>query len=291
MSEIATGQVRANGIDFHFLEQGDGPLMLCLHGFPDHAPTFRHQLAGFAAQGYRVVAPYMRGYAPTGPAPDGVYRTAALAQDALALIDALGGAPAVLIGHDWGATAAYGAALFAPEKVRRLITMAVPYGTGMAKALLTDPDQQRRSWYMGYFQMYFAEAAVAANDFAFIARLWRDWSPGYEMPADDWAALRATFAGDGVVAAALQYYRQTFSGVPAEGELATLQARIGREAIGVPALYLHGADDGCIAPGLEGDMAALFPKGLEKQVVANAGHFLHLEQPETVNRLIGDFIG
>ena len=95
---------------------GEGPLALCLHGFPDHAHSFRFQLPALAAAGYRVVAPFLRGYAPTEVPNDGPYQAAALAQDAVALIDALGQGQAVLIGHDWGAVAAHGAAIVAPEK-------------------------------------------------------------------------------------------------------------------------------------------------------------------------------
>ena len=100
---VKTRVVRASGIDFHVLEMGSGPLALCLHGFPDTAHSFRHQMPMLADAGFHVVAPFMRGYAPTGAAPDGRYKIAALAEDALALIDALGASDAILFGHDWGA--------------------------------------------------------------------------------------------------------------------------------------------------------------------------------------------
>ena len=106
MAEALQTTVQANGLTFHCLEMGEGPLALCLHGFPDHARSFRHQLPALADAGYRAVAPYLRGYAPTDVPPNGPYQAAALAQDTVALIDALGGQCEVLIGHDWGAVAA-----------------------------------------------------------------------------------------------------------------------------------------------------------------------------------------
>src|SRR5271169_1107259 len=106
-----TRVVRASGIDFHLLEMGTGPLVLCLHGFPDTAHSFRYQMPMLADAGYHVVAPFMRGYAPTGAAQDGRYDIGALGEDALALIDALGASDAIIFGHDWGATAAYEAAV------------------------------------------------------------------------------------------------------------------------------------------------------------------------------------
>src|SRR5512136_420172 len=105
MAGFRRGTVRANGVRFATLEAGDGPLVLCLHGFPDHARSFRHQLPVLAAAGYRAVAPFMRGYAPTESPPEGSYHTAALAEDVLALIDALGYSQAYVFGHDWGALA------------------------------------------------------------------------------------------------------------------------------------------------------------------------------------------
>ena len=111
--EISEGRIEANGLLFGYLEAGPagGPLALCLHGFPDSAWTWRHLLPELAGAGYRAVAPFMRGYAPTEVPEDGRYQTGALVADAVALHEALGGdGRAVLIGHDWGAMAAYGAA-------------------------------------------------------------------------------------------------------------------------------------------------------------------------------------
>jgi pimeloyl-ACP methyl ester carboxylesterase len=238
-----------------------------------------------------VVAPFMRGYAPTGPAPDGAYQTAALAQDAVALIDTLGGGEAAVIGHDWGAMAAYGAALFAPDKVTRLVTMAVPYGDGFRQTLATDYAQQKRSWYMFFFQLPLADAAFAHDGYAMVERLWRDWSPGYTPEPQAMAALKQTFGKPGVATAALDYYRCTFNPARQRPELAERQRQMLRTPIAVPTLYLHGADDGCIGPEVAGDMTKLFPAGLRRAVVAGAGHFLHLEQPQAVNRLIAAFLG
>lgn len=290
MTEFRRGEVRANGIRFATLEAGDGPLVLCLHGFPDHARSFRHQLPALAAAGFRAVAPYMRGYAPSEVPEDGPYQSAALAHDARALIEALGYREAAVFGHDWGAVAAYGAAILAPERVTRLVTAAVPHGPALASAFLTSYDQQRRSWYMFFFQTPLAEMAVAHDDFRFLERLWADWSPGWTLPAEEMAALKDTFRQPGVVAAALAYYRQTLDPLRQRPELADVQQRLLSEAVTVPTLYLHGARDGCIGLELMDGMAALFPAGLETVVVPDAGHFLHQEQPQAVNAKLLEFL-
>ncbi|MGY8638536.1 alpha/beta hydrolase [Bradyrhizobium sp. 14AA] len=278
--EIRKRAVRANGLEFPVLEVGDGPLVLCLHGFPDHAQSWIHVLGRLAQEGYRAVAPALRGFWAGGAAPDGSYRAAAIGQDVLALIEALGAEQAYVIGHDFGARAAYSAASLDASRIRKLVGLAVPYGKGLSQAFLADGDQQRRSWYMFFFHTRFAEPAVQLNDFAFLDRLWREWSPGYKMPASDRTALIDTFRQPGVVPQTLAYYRQLFT-PPPEAEAQALEGRA-NGPIAVPALYLHGEEDGCMSARLSDDMAAAFTKGFERVVMPGVGHFLHLENAEAV---------
>lgn len=290
MDEFRSGQVRANGLRFALLEAGDGPLVLCLHGFPDHARSFRHQLPALAAAGFRAVAPFMRGYAPTDAAADGNYQSATLAQDAVALIEALGYQQAAVFGHDWGAVAAYGAAVLAPERVPRLITAAVPYGVAVPTAFMTNYDQQRRSWYMFFFQTPFADIAVPHDDLRFLERLWRDWSPGWAFPTEEMEALKATFRQPGVVAAALGYYRCTLNPANQDPALAEIQDRISASPVLAPTLFFHGARDGCIGTELLDGMDQLFPNGLEQVIVPDAGHFVHQERPDVINPKLLEFL-
>jgi pimeloyl-ACP methyl ester carboxylesterase len=282
--------VSANGIDFHALELGEGPLVLCLHGFPDTADNWLYQFGPLAEAGYCVVAPYMRGYGPTGAAPGGYYQTAALGRDGVALIEALGAEDAVVFGHDWGALAAYATALAAPERVHRLVAAAVPYGPQVAGAFLTDYAQQKRSWYIFFFQSPLADMAVAHDDLRFIRNLWKDWSPGYEAPEEVIGAVIETLSQPGVLEAAIGYYRCMFDPARQDPALAAEQLRQGVEPITVPTLYLHGADDGCMGAYLGQGMEAMFPAGLTTRIVENAGHFLQLEQPGIVNRAVLDFL-
>lgn len=287
---------QANGVDFAYLEDGppDGPLALCLHGFPDHAPTFEALLADLAAAGFHAVAPWMRGYAPTAVPPDGRYQCGVLALDALALADALAGdREAVLVGHDWGAVCAYPACAHRPDRFSRLVTLAVPHHLVMAARVLSMPAQLKRWWYMFYFEHPTAEAAVEAKDFAFIDFLWRDWSPGYTPPAGYLRALKDTLGSPGSLGAALGYYRHL--GNPAHHDPALAEAESASASpVPVPTLYLHGADDGCIGAELvvpvPEELPMLFPKGIEVEVLPGAGHFLHLERPEVMNRRIVEFL-
>jgi pimeloyl-ACP methyl ester carboxylesterase len=177
---VRTGRVIANGIEFGVLEVGNGPLALCLHGFPDSAHSWRHLLPELARAGFRAVAPFMRGYAPTALAVDGCYQLGALVADAVALHDVLGGdEQAVLIGNDWGAETGYGAAALAPERWRKLVTIAVPPAALDAR-IFSDYQQLKRFFYVFFMKTARAEAVIAAGDMAFLDRLWEDWSPGYD---------------------------------------------------------------------------------------------------------------
>ena len=282
--------IDANGITFSAIEAGEGPLVLLLHGFPDHNRSWEPLIETLANAGWHAVAPAMRGYAPTEPAPDGCYQAWATGSDAVALIKALGHDSAVLIGHDWGAAAAYAAARQSPESISKLITMSVPHGPQLGTSFITNGDQQRRSWYMFFFQTPFAEPAVQHANFAFIDRLWDEWSPGYVAPAANRAALKQMFASEGVLGNTLAYYRQTFSPTPDHPEWAARRAE-SSGPIAVPTLYLHGADDGCIGPEISEGMEPSFPSGLRRVVIPDAGHFLHVEQPGVVAEHVTTFLG
>ena len=275
--------------DFAYLALGDrGPLALCLHGFPDTAHTWRHLLPMLAERGYRAVAPFMRGYAPTSLAADGVYQTGALARDANQLHEALGGdGDAVIIGHDWGAMATHGAAGAEPDRWRRVVTMAVPPGSLLAGAFVNDVEQIKRSWYMFFLLHPLADLVVPSNDFAFIERLWADWSPGYDASVDV-AHLRASLAEPENLHAAIGYYRATLGDGPRDERYAAEQNAT-MKIPSQPTLYLHGRNDGCVGANLIADADSVYPEHVVTHVIDDAGHFLHLEQPTEVNRLITDF--
>lgn len=287
-------RLTANGIDFAYLEAGspDGPLALCLHGFPDHAPTWQHLLPVLADAGYHAVAPWMRGYSPTGLAPDGNYQVASLALDALAIADALAkDGDAVVIGHDWGAIAAHTAVGHRPDRFSKLVTLAVPHPAALGSAFLS-PEQLKRSFYMFVFQTPFAEMVVPHNDFALIDFLWHTWSPGHVPDAAFMRALKDTLSTPGSTDAAIGYYRAMLGTTPGDPTLDAVSAA-GSGAMQVPTLYLHGADDGCMGVELvhEDELRPFFPAGLEVDIVPASGHFLHLDQPEAVDRRVLTFLG
>lgn len=286
---ITDGRITANDLEFGFLEAGSGPLALCLHGFPDSAHTWRHLLPALADAGYRAVAPFLRGYAPSEVPEDGRYQTAVLGLDACALHDALGGdGEAVIIGHDWGAMATYIAANHEPQRWSKVVTMAVPPAGAVAGGFLSYA-QLKRSWYMFFFQHPFADMVVPMDDLAFIDGLWADWSPGYDA-SEDLPHVKDCLRDPANLAAALGYYRATLGGVGVDPALDGVQAK-GGETTTQPTLYLHGSTDGCMGIDVAAGAGAFLPApGSRMEVVEEAGHFLHVERPDHVNRLVIDFL-
>ncbi len=276
-------RLTANGIEFGLLVDGpeDGDLALCLHGFPDSAWTWRHLAPALAARGFRAVAPYLRGYAPTSLAPDGDYTMAALASDANALHELLGdGRPGVVVGHDWGAAAAYTAVAAEPDRWRQAVALSVPL-TGARALDLFCHEQMRRSWYSFLFQLPVAERIASEGDFAIVDRLWADWSPGYEG-TEDIRRAKDCLRGPGNLAAAIEYYRQTPSELRPEASASP--------EIVTPLLYIHGANDGCIGVDVVRAARESFPPAASIEILDWAGHFLQLERPEAVERLVLDFL-
>ena len=192
--------VTANGVRFAYLEEGTGPLVLLVHGFPDTAYTWDATLTAVAAAGYRAVAPFTRGYAPTEIPADGKYDTDTLGRNVLALIEAL---RAVVVGHDWGASGAYAAAGLGPEKVRLLVTLAIPH----PRSIRPTPALMWKVRHFVTLRRKHAAANLRANDFAMVDKLVARWSPAWDVPAGETRRVKAAFAEPGCVEAALGYYR------------------------------------------------------------------------------------
>ncbi|OYV64385.1 MAG: hypothetical protein B7X07_06555 [Actinobacteria bacterium 21-64-8] len=263
----------------------DGPLALCLHGFPDSPFTFRHLAPRLVERGYRVATPWLRGYAPSSTSRSNNYRLSALAGDANELHQRLGADErALIVGHDWGAAIAYGACALEPSYWSKCVAMAVPPVQVFAPALFRF-DQARRSWYMWFFHNPLVDGVVAADEFNFFTELWRSWSPRYD-PSDDLVHVRRALATSESLGAALAYYRSMF--LPAD-DGGVLSAALAKRAT-VPTLYVHGDEDGCVGvevvDGVEEHLAA----NSRVTVLAHVGHFAHLEAPDVLWREVDAFL-
>lgn len=273
MKRTTVHRARLRNIELAYLEMGHGPLVLCVHGFPDTAYSFLPVMRRLSKAGYRVVAPFLRGYLPSDLAPDGDYRITTVADDLLALIDALGAGRAYLVGHDWGAVATYIAATKSPDKVVATVTAAVPH---LRRFLLRPTARQLyRSRYIGFFQLpRWPEHRVAEDDFTWLRALVREWSPRWGFTDRDLAPIIASLSVPEYRKAALAYYRSLPKTVAAPSHWGLLT-----RPMPVPAKVIAGVDDGCIGVEMFEDQDYCFAAGYEFVRIEGAGHFMHCEQP------------
>ncbi len=249
----------------------EGPLVICLHGFPDDATTFRRLQADLADAGLRSLAVFLRGYRPSPV--EGPYALGELVDDLFSLLDVVAPRESVhVIGHDYGAQIAYAAIGREPRRFARAVTLAGPHPDAVLRNARRHPRQWLMSRYIAFFQLRgIAERRVSRDQFAYIERLWRRWSPGFEPPEDHLRRVKATISAS--MPAPIAMYR-------AGG------FDIGADPIPVPTLNLLGERDGCLLPALAAGQERLFTGPYELAVLPGAGHFLHHEQPARVSRKV-----
>jgi pimeloyl-ACP methyl ester carboxylesterase len=253
---------------FSLLRSGTrGRLLILLHGFPDHPPSFRRLIPLLARGGYDVVAPWLRGYEPSTLA--GPYDLERIARDALELASSLGHERFTLVGHDWGATATYVACSLAPERVAAAVALSIPHPRTFRK-----PEQLPLSAYMPVLAAPGGAQLARAFDFRFVDLLWRRWSPNFALEAEDRRALHACLRASWPAPA--RYYRALFW---PPGESAAILNRV---RVRVPLLHLHGRGDGCVAASTGAGQARYFAGPFRTELHPSAGHFLTLEAPEWV---------
>jgi pimeloyl-ACP methyl ester carboxylesterase len=274
----------------------DGPIALCLHGFPDTAYGWRKLAPLLADAGWRVVAPFMRGYVPSSIPSDGSYHIGALMDDALQVRSAAGPSDRdVVIGHDWGAIAATGLAAMPGTPFARAVIMSVPPSAALnspgrpadrARLVGQLPHQLLRSWYIMYFQLpWLPERSTRW----ILPLLWRRWSPGYRAE-DDLRHVDAAIGAPERWRAALGPYRALLRNTRPPTQYADLH-RHWTSAPLLPSLYLHGRDDGCMTAAFARWTQNVLPAGSDVAVIEHAGHFLQLEQPERVAESVLRFVG
>lgn len=272
----------------------DGRLALCVHGFPDSADSWRAVAPILADNGFRVVAPYTRGYAPSSLADDNDYHMGALMSDLLELHQALGApSDAVLIGHDWGGWTCNALAAVPQSPFAAHISLALPpvgaidiSGDGLGRRLRMSAIQCRMSWYIMFFQLPLHPHRALPR---VIPRLWRDWSPPGADVREGVADALAALPTDDHRRAAVAYYRDMFRFTRAGAAYAVLH-RYRFELPCHPMLLLHGDQDGAMQIGYTERLLDALPAGSRQQPIAGAGHFSQVDQPEAVAAAILDYL-
>ena len=256
--------VEADGLRFAYLEEGAGPLVLLVHGFPDTARTWDRVRPALAKAGYRAVSPNTRGYWPTAVPTQGDYSRERLSRDLLALILALGETSAIVVGHDWGADAAYGAANLAPERVRFLVTLSIPHPA----SIRFTPGVMWGARHFVRLGRRNAAAFLRQDDFAYVDRLVRRWSPDWNVPPDETRLAKEVFRQPGCTEAAVGYYQAVTLRTPA--------SQAGR--IRVPSAVFCARDG--VLQCSDYERAARYYDAPHTIVHLHGGHFLHREYPD-----------
>ncbi len=282
MSEITTRTIDANGLRFAIDECGTGDdIALCLHGFPESRKSWRHQLPVLAAQGWRVVAPDLRGYGgTTRPGRQADYHMGHLIADTAALFDALGARRRLLIAHDWGALIAW---VFAMRQIRALdglVIMNVPHPAVFRDVLRTNWAQKRKSWYVAFFQLpWLPEALLGAGHARGIGRAFTDSAVNKAaFPAEIIDHYRDNASQPGALTAMINYYRANFPDV--------LKEPI--SVIDVPTLMIWGEQDVALDIALTQGYSPLV-RDFTLVRLPDASHWVQQDAPDAVNAALVDW--
>ena len=274
--------------NLNYFSKGTGKPLYLIHGFPDCAENFKHQINFFAERGFKVIVPYLPGYHENDEELD-TYQTLRIAEVLIDFIESVSGEEKIfLYGHDWGAPIAYGIAQLRPDLIDKFSSASVPHGINVQTAFLTNGDQQRMSWYMFFFQLPIAEVAVPLNDYEFIHRLWREWSPDLENYKDYSEEVVSILGKPNVLSKALAYYRSTFQESLQLDRINQKSLELLSSKIKPACLYFHGKNDGCIDYKLSNGMEEYF-EDLEIKILEDCGHFLHIEKPDEFNEVLLNF--
>jgi pimeloyl-ACP methyl ester carboxylesterase len=281
--------VRTPMLDIGYEAHGDAagfPIVL-LHGFPDDARAWDAVAPPLAAAGYRVLIPYLRGYGPThfrDPAAPRMAQQAAIAQDLLDFMEALGLEGVGLAGYDWGGRAACITAIMAPERVRALVTIG---GYNVQNTLTLPPpvsaEEERALWYQWYFNTERGRVGLEHHRRGICRLLWREWSPNWRFDDATFDRTAPSFDNPDFVPIVIHSYRHRHGNAPSDPRFDQVERHLAmRPPITVPTIVLHGAEDTVSPPHRSAGHMALFPAGTARHVVAGAGHFMPREQPRAV---------
>jgi pimeloyl-ACP methyl ester carboxylesterase len=281
--------VRTPTLDIGYEAYGDAdgfPIVL-LHGFPDDARAWDDVAPPLAAAGYRVLVPFLRGYGPTrflDPAAPRMAQQAAIGQDLLDFMDALGLGRAGLAGYDWGGRAACITAILAPERVGALVTIGgYNVQNTLAAPRSVAADEGRVLWYQWYFNTERGRLGLAQHRRPICRLLWQEWSPTWRFDDATFERTAVSFDNPDFVPVVIHSYRHRHGNAPSDPRFDQVERHLAtRPPITVPTIVLHGAEDAVSRPQRsEADMAC-FPTGTTRHVVAGAGHFMPREQPRAV---------
>jgi pimeloyl-ACP methyl ester carboxylesterase len=269
-------EASANGQTFRYLDSGEGPLVVLLHGFPDFPDSWDSTRARLNAEGYRTVVPYLRGFHPVTFSDRG-FSSSEQADDVALLLDALGEPSAVVIGHDFGASMAYGAATKYPDRVTKIVAIGIPHPL----AIKPKPWEVMAGRHFLYFKFPWARMTAQAFDLRLVDRLYRRWAPNWNGPHREASVAEAVQAlrDKRVLRGALSYYKA----------LSPFD-RFLRPKIDVPALVVGGSDDPAVFLRAFHATPSRFTASCDVRLLDGAGHWPHRENEAAFLEALLEFL-
>jgi pimeloyl-ACP methyl ester carboxylesterase len=262
------------------------PIVL-LHGFPDDVRAYDEVAPALAAVGYRVLIPYLRGYGTTrflDAAAPRMAQQAAIGQDLLDFLDALGVEAAGLAGYDWGGRAACIAAILAPQRVRGLVSCnGYNVQNTLGPPRPASAVHERRYWYQWYFNTERGRLGLEANRREICRLLWQDWAPSWRFDDATFERTAPSFDNPDFVPVVIHSYRHRHGNAPGDPRFDGIERHLAtRPKITVPSVLLHGEEDGPTPSRQSESHLSLFPPGTERRVVPGVGHFMPREAPHEI---------
>lgn len=291
LHQIDAGVLRVT-FEAHGAETGT-PLVL-LHGFPYDVHSYREIAPVLAAEGYRVIVPYLRGYGPTRFLSDDTPRSgeqAVLGNDLLQLLDALGLESAYLAGYDWGGRAACVVAALWPERCRGLVTCNGYNIQNIAQAARSAarPADEHRYWYQYYLHGERGRLGLSQNRYEFCKLLWQLWSPNWDFDEQTYATSAESFENPDFVDVVVHSYRHRYALVDSDPTVADVEAQLARQPnIAVPAIAIDGDGDGVMPPEGCASHAPRFSTAYERRIIPRVGHNIPQEAPAEFAQAIRD---
>lgn len=283
---VDTPELRISYLEFG---SSDCTPVILLHGFPDSPVAFVDLIGHLSTGKLRLLVPYLRGFGATEVTSLDLVggQEAALGHDLLAFADALQLSRFHLVGHDWGARAAYAGSIFAPDRILSLTGIASPYLMYGGNDL--PPEQVNSYWYQWFFQLELGGKMMHENAVSFCHQLWRAWSPDWKFSEKEFSAAAAAWKNPQFADTVLHYYRMRWGGALSLRAYASLQAKLNakpRPSISAPTLYIAGDADNCVLPAASEDQAPSFTGSYNRILLKGLGHFPHREDPKAVAKLL-----
>lgn len=283
-------KIKTSLLEIAYQERGgeDAPPIILMHGFPDDANTWDKVAPRLASEGFRTLAPYVRGYGNTRFLANATQRSgqhAALTQDMIEFADALNLDRFIFVGHDWGAAIAYMLAILYPARVQALVVLSGGYGMGLP-GYVKQPvaiAQARAYWYQWYFNHDKGREALEANRRELCRELWKAWAPSWRFSKSAFEKTAESWSNPDFVDVVIHSYRYRWQNAAGDPRYDEIEAKLAKwPKISVPAAVIHGDEDGATLPTASEGKDLYFTAEYQRRVLHGVGHFIQREQPDAV---------